>query len=85
MKATRQRVREAATHKKEEERKAKEGESSSAPKAVKKGATKRKGDGKDNRLSKKASVTLGEKLPKKPSPPKHRDSKGLMMTPELIT
>ena len=49
-----------------------------APKAVSKGATKRKGDGKDDRPSKKVSVTPGEKLLKKPSPPnpKHRASKG---------
>ena len=47
MEAARQRVRAAAAHKKEEERKAKgkEGTSSSAPKAAAKGSVKRKGDG----------------------------------------
>ena len=78
-------MREVAARKKEEEKKAKEEESSSAPKAVKKGATKRKGDGKDDCLSKKAFVTPREKLPKKPSPLKHRAGKGLMMAPDLIT
>ena len=75
-------VREAAACKKKENAKGKEGASSSTPKAVCKGATKRKGDGKDDCLSKKVSVTPGEKLPKKPSPPKpkHGVSKGLMTT-----
>ena len=60
---------EAAARKKKEE-KTKVGESSSAPKAVGKRATKRKAEGKDDRPLKKAFVTPGEKLPKKPSPPK---------------
>ena len=85
MEAAKQRVKEAAARKKEEERKAKEGESSLAPKAVKKGVTKRKGDGKDDCPSKKAFVTPGEKLPKKPSPPKHGAGKGLMTTPSSVT
>ena len=84
MEATRQRVRVVATCKKEEE-KTKVGESSSAPKVVDKGATKRKNDGKDDRQSKKASVTPAEKIPKKPSPPKHRAGKGLMTTPDPVT
>ena len=76
-------VRVTATRKKEEGKaKEKEGVSSSAPKAVSKGVTKRKGDGKDDRPSKKAFVTLGEKLPKKSSPPKpkHGASKRLITT-----
>ena len=54
----------------------------SASKAVTKGVAKRKGDGKDDRPSKKASVALGEKLPMKPSPPqpKYGAGKGLMTT-----
>ena len=75
----------AATTRKKEEEKTKVGESSSAPKAVGKGATKRKANGKDDRLSKKAFVTPGEKLPKKLSPSKHGASKGLMMMPGPIT
>ena len=76
-------VRVTAARKKEEGKaKEKEGVSSSAPKAVSKGVTKRKGDGKDDRPSKKAFVTLGEKLPKKSSPPKpkHGASKRLITT-----
>ena len=69
MEAARQRMRTTAAHKKKEE-KTKVGESSSASKAVGKRATKRKAEGKDDRPLKKAFVTPGEKLPKKPSPPK---------------
>ena len=69
-------MRATVARKKEEEKKAKVGESSSAPKVVSKGATERKGDGKDDRPSKKASVTPGEKLPKKSSPLKHGAGKG---------
>ena len=45
-------MRDAAARKKEEERKAKgkDGTSSSAHKAIAKGSTKRKGDGKDELL-----------------------------------
>ena len=57
-------VRVAAACKKEENAKGKEGASSSAPKAVNKGATKRKGDSKDDCPSKKVSITLGEKPPR---------------------
>ena len=78
-------MREATAPKKEEKKKAKEWKSSSTPKAVKKGATKKKGDGKDDRSTKKASVTPGEKIPKKPSPPKHGASKRLMMAPGSVT
>ena len=44
--------------------------------------TKRKGDGKDDHLSKKVSVTPREKPPKKPSPSKlkHGPGKELMTT-----
>ncbi|XP_030968993.1 uncharacterized protein LOC115989449 [Quercus lobata] len=85
MEAARQRVKETVAHKKEEEKKTKVREFSSAPKVVSKGTTKRKGDGKDDRPSKKASVTPREKLPKKPSPPKHGAGKGLMTTPGPVT
>ncbi|KAK9984165.1 hypothetical protein SO802_033690 [Lithocarpus litseifolius] len=78
MEASRQRVRVAAACKKEKEKKTKLGEFSSAPKAVGKGAIKRKGDGKDNYPPKKASITPLEKVLKKPSPPKHGVGKGLM-------
>ena len=84
MEAARQRVKAVATCKKEE-KKTKVGESSSPPKAIGKGAAKRKADGKDERPSKKASVTPGEKLPKKPSPPKHGAGKGLMTTLGPVT
>ena len=85
MKAARLRAQVRATtmHKKEEGKgKEKEGTSSSAPKAITKGAAKRKGDGKDDHLPKKVSIAPGEKLPMKPSPPqpKHGAGKGLMMT-----
>ena len=63
MEAARQRVR-AATALKKEEEKTKLGESSSAPKAIGKGAAKRKADGKDERPSNKVSVIPGKKLPK---------------------
>jgi len=46
---------------------------------------KRKANGKDECPSKKASVTSGEKLPKKPSLPKHGAGKGLMTMPDLVT
>ena len=84
MEAARQRVRATVACKKEKE-KTQVGESSSALKAIGKGAAKRKADGKDERPSNKASVILGEKLPKKPSPPKHRASKGLMTTLGPVT
>ena len=78
-----------AKRKKEEEKreKGKEGVSSSAPKAVGNGAPKRKAIGKDNRPSKKPSVTPGEKQPKKPSPPKpsHETGKGLMTSMGPVT
>ena len=89
--ATRQgaQVRATAASKKEEEKKVKgkKGASSSTPKVVKKGALKRKADGKDDHPPKKVFVTPWDKLPKKPSPPKqsHRASKGLMTTPGPIT
>ena len=85
MKAARLRaqVRATVARKKEEGKgKKNEGTSLSAPKAVTKGAAKRKGDGNDDYWSKKVSVTPKEKLPMKPSPPqpKHGASKGLMTT-----
>ena len=70
MEAARQKVRAAAGCKKEEERKAKEGASSSTPKAIAKGLAKRKVNGKDDRPPKKAAVTPGDEHLKKKSPPK---------------
>jgi len=66
--------------------KGKEGESSSAPKVVGKGAPKRKADWKDDYPSKKVLVTPGEKQPKKLSPPKpsHGAGKSLMTSSGLI-
>ena len=83
-------VRESAVVcKKEEEKKekGKEGASSSTPKVVGKGSFKRKNGGKDDCPSKKASVTLREKQPKKPSPPmpSHGTGKGLMMSLGPVT
>lgn len=90
MKAARQRVlvRAATTWRKKEEKKekGKEGVSSSASKIIRKGVPKRKADGKDDRPSKKASVTFGEKQPRNLSPPKPSDgtSKGLMTSLGLV-
>ena len=77
----------AACRKEEQKAKGKEKASSSAPKAVRKKAPKRKADGKDSRPSKKATVTLEDRLSKKPSPPKlsHGADKGLMMMLGPIT
>ena len=48
---------------------------------------KRKADGKDSRPSKKVTITPGDKLPKKPSPPKlsHGAGKRLMTTSSPIS
>ena len=76
-------MRAATARKKEEEKaKGKDGASSSALMAVGKGAPKREADGKDNHPSKKVIVTPGDKLPKKPLPPKpsHGVGKRLMTT-----
>ena len=72
MELARQRVRAAATRKKEEEMRAKGKDevSLSAPKAVSKGSTKRTTNRKDNRPSKKAAITPGDAHPKKKSPTK---------------
>ena len=82
-------VRVAAAHRKEEEKKAKgkERASLSTPKVAGKGVLKRKADGKDDRPSKKVSVTPGDKLLKKSLPPKpsHGASKGLMTTLGPVT
>ena len=82
-------VKAAAGRRKKEEKKAKgkEGASSSTLKVVRKGAPKRKEDGKDNCPPKRVSVTPGEKLPKRPLPPtpSHKASKGLMTTSSPIT
>ena len=73
---------------KEEENKVKgkEGVPSSAPNVVGKEAPKWKAEGKDDSPPKKVSVSLGDKLPKKSSPPKpsHDASKGLMTTSNSI-
>ena len=82
-------MRAVAACRKEEEKKVKgkEGASLLAPKAVGKGAPKRKADGKDDRLSKKVAVTLGDKPLKKSSPskPSHGVGKGLMTSSGPIT
>ena len=87
MDAAKQRARAVATCKKEEERKAKgkEGTSSSVPKAISKGSTKRKADGEDDHLPKKVVVTLGDAHPKK-SPPKPGPGagKGMMTSTSLV-
>ena len=64
-----------------------EGASLSTFKVIRKGAPKRKVDGKDDRPPKKVSITLGDKLLKKPSPPKpsHGADKGLMTMSGPIT
>ena len=85
MEAARQRMRAAAARKKEEDKKTKAGESSSTPKAVSKEVAKRKNDGNDDPSSNKASVTTGEKLPKKSSPKKHGVGKRLMTATNPIT
>ena len=71
----------ATQQKKKEENKVKGDEaSSSAQKAVGKGALKRKPDRKDDRPPKKPSVIVGDKSLKKPTPLKtgHGVGKGLM-------
>lgn len=70
-----------AHQRKKEENKVKgDGASSSAAKAIGKGAHKRKVDGKDDRPPKKPSVIVGDKSLKKPMPSKtgHDVGKGLM-------
>ena len=70
-----------AQQKKKEENKVKgDGASSSAPKAVGKGALKRKPNGKDDRPPKKLAVTVGDKSSKKLTPLRtgHGMGKGLM-------
>ena len=80
-------MRVTAARRKEEKEKGKEGASSSASKVVEKGAPKRKADRKDDHPLKKVSVALGDKLPKRSSPPKlsHGVDKGLMTTSGPIT
>ena len=81
MDATKQRVRAAATCKKEEAERTKgqEGTSSLVLAAVSKGSTKRKVDGEDDHPPKKVAISLGDVHPKK-SPPKpgHGTGKGMM-------
>ena len=88
MEAARQKVRAAASHKKEKEKRAKgkEGASSSTPKAISKGSAKRKADGKDNRPSKKAAVTPKDAKPKKKLPlkPSYSTSKGMMTSTDPV-
>ena len=67
MEAARQRVqvRVATVRRKEEEKaKGKKRASSSAPKAVDKGAPKRKADGKDDRPSKRCPSLTGKNFPR---------------------
>ena len=87
MDAAKQRMKVTAARKKEEEKKTKgiEGNSSSVPKAVHKGSTKRKTDGDSDRLPKKAAVTPRDANSKK-SPPKSGPgaSKGIMTSIGLV-
>ena len=80
MESAKQRVRDAATHKKEE-KKAKDtkGGTSPSPKTVSM-VSKRKPDGKEDRPSKKAAVTPGDVSLKRKSPlkPSHDAGKGVM-------
>ncbi|KAK9990057.1 hypothetical protein SO802_025042 [Lithocarpus litseifolius] len=76
-------IRAAAACKKDEG-KGKEGVSSSLPKVIIKGTSKRKGDGMEDCLSKKRTVTPGEH-PTKPSSPKHGDGKRLMSAHGLVS
>lgn len=68
MEATKQRIKVATAHQKEEKKAKEELASSSAPKVVTKGSVKMKHDGKDNPPLKKVAVTL-EDVPLKKSPP----------------
>ena len=81
MGAAKQRIRAVAARKKEEAKLAKgiEKGTSSAPKIVSK-VSKRKPDGDDDRLSKRAVVTLDDAFPKRKSPlkPSHGADKGVM-------
>ena len=81
MNADKQRIRVAAARKKKEAKLAKGTEegTSSAPKTVSK-VSKRKPDGKDDRLSKRTVVTLGDASLKRKSPlkPSHGAGKGVM-------
>ena len=81
MDAVKQRIRVAVARKKEEAKLAKGTEegTSSAPKTVSK-VSKRKPDGKDDRLSKRTAVTPGDASLKRKSPlkPSHGAGKGVM-------
>ena len=72
-----------AVHKQKE----KEGASSSTPKDVTKGSSKRKSEGKDDRPFKKGPVVPTGDKPKKSSPlkPSHGVGKGLMTSTSLVT
>jgi len=86
MESAKQRVRAAAARKKEEKNmKETEGGPSSAPKTVSK-VSKRKPDGKDNRPTKKAAVTLGDVPPKRKSPLKSSQGvgKGVMTSSDPV-
>ena len=86
MESARQRVRAAAARKKEEKKaKEVEGGTSSTPKTVIK-ASKRKLDGSDDHLSKKAAVTPGDSSSKEKSPlkPSHGAGKGVMTSSSLV-
>ena len=86
MESAKQRARAAAARKKEEKKaKEAEGGTSSSPKTVTK-VLKRKPDGNDDRLSKKAAVTPGDVSPKRKSPlkPSHGVGKGVMTSSGLV-
>ena len=87
MDAAKQRVRAAAARKKEEVKLAKGTEegTSSAPKTVIK-VLKTKPDGKDDHLSKRATITPGDVSPKTKSPlkPSHGAGKGVMTSSDPV-
>ena len=86
MESAKQRARAAAARKKEEKKaKEAEGGTSSSPKTVTK-VLKRKPDGNDDRLSKKAAITPGDISPKRKSPlkPSYGAGKGVMTSSGLI-
>ena len=78
MESAKQRIRAAAAHQKAEKKAQKVGgEASSTPKAPTRQA-KRKPDGSDRRLAKKATVTPGATKEKSPPKPSHDAGKGAM-------
>ena len=85
MKSAKQRIKAAAARQKAEKKTQEaRGEVSSTPK-VPTGQAKRKPDGSDRRLAKKAAVTPGSTKEKSPSKPNHGVGKGLKTSQGLVT